>query len=87
MPIAPSFTSTASIATGTYEREVHVGPTGSIHHIALNCAGFDDMIARLEARGMEYKLNTVHAIGLRQIFTRTRTTCCWSSISSATERR
>ena len=52
-----------------YEREVAVGPTGSIHHVALNCAGFDDMIARLDARGMEYTLNTVHAIGLRQIFT------------------
>lgn len=54
----------------TYEREVMTGPTGSIHHIALNCAGFDDMIARLDARGMEYKLNTVDAIGLRQIFTK-----------------
>lgn len=54
----------------TYEREVMVGPTGSIHHVALNCAGFDDMVARLEARGMEYQLNTVHAIGLRQIFTK-----------------
>jgi 4-hydroxyphenylpyruvate dioxygenase-like putative hemolysin len=52
-----------------YEREVMTGPTGSIHHVALNCTGFDDMIARIEARGMEYKLNTVHAIGLRQIFT------------------
>jgi catechol 2,3-dioxygenase-like lactoylglutathione lyase family enzyme len=54
----------------TYEREVMVGPTGSIHHVALNCAGFEDMVDRLEARGLEYKLNTVHAIGLRQIFTK-----------------
>ncbi len=52
-----------------YEREVAPGPTGSIHHVALNCAGFDDMMARIEAHGMDYKLNTVHAIGLRQIFT------------------
>lgn len=52
-----------------YERDVMTGPTGSIHHVALNCTGFDDMIARIEARGMDYKLNTVDAIGLRQIFT------------------
>lgn len=53
----------------TYEREVKEGPTGSIHHVALNCSGYDDMVARLDARGMERQLNTVSAIGLRQIFT------------------
>lgn len=52
-----------------YEREVAPGPTGSIHHIALNCSGHDDMIARLDARGADYKCNLVSAIGLRQIFT------------------
>ena len=52
-----------------YEREVAPGPTGSIHHIALNCSGFDEMIARLDARGMDRQINLIEAIGLRQIFT------------------
>ena len=53
----------------TFEREVAPGPTGSIHHVALACSGYDDMIARLDARGMDRQVNTVAAIGLRQIFT------------------
>ena len=53
----------------TYQREVVPGPTGSIHHVALRCSGYDDMIARLDARGMERQVNTIEAIGLRQIFT------------------
>lgn len=53
----------------TYEREVAPGPTGSIHHVALNCSGHDDMIARLDARGADYQCNLVAAIGLRQVFT------------------
>lgn len=53
----------------TFEREVAPGPTGSIHHVALNCSGYDDMIARLDARGADYQCNLVAAIGLRQVFT------------------
>jgi catechol 2,3-dioxygenase-like lactoylglutathione lyase family enzyme len=53
----------------TYERDVMPGPTGSIHHVALNCSGHDDVVARLEARGMAYQSNLVAAIGLRQLFT------------------
>jgi catechol 2,3-dioxygenase-like lactoylglutathione lyase family enzyme len=53
----------------TYQREVMPGPTGSIHHVALNCSGYDEMIARLDARGMERQVNLVAAIGLRQVFT------------------
>ena len=53
----------------TFQREVAPGPTGSIHHVALNCSGFDEMIARLEARGLERQINSVESIGLRQIFT------------------
>ncbi len=53
----------------TYERDVMPGPTGSIHHVALNCSGYDDVKARLEARGMDHQCNLVAAIGLRQIFT------------------
>ena len=53
----------------TFAREVAPGPTGSIHHVALACSGYDEMIARLDARGLERQVNTVEAIGLRQIFT------------------
>jgi catechol 2,3-dioxygenase-like lactoylglutathione lyase family enzyme len=53
----------------TYEREVAPGPTGSIHHVALNCSGHDEVIARLDARGMDYQCNLVAAVGLRQVFT------------------
>jgi catechol 2,3-dioxygenase-like lactoylglutathione lyase family enzyme len=52
-----------------YDREVPPGPTGSIHHVALNCSGYDEMIARLNARGMDHQVNLIAAIGLRQIFT------------------
>lgn len=53
----------------TYDREIGSGTTGAIHHIALNCSGYDEMLSRLSARGMDHQLNTVTAIGLRQIFT------------------
>lgn len=53
----------------TYEREVMSGPTGSIHHVALNCSGYDEVIAKLDARGMDRQVNLVPSIGLRQVFT------------------
>jgi catechol 2,3-dioxygenase-like lactoylglutathione lyase family enzyme len=52
-----------------YERDVTPGPTGALHHVAFNCRGYDDTIARLNARGLDYRLNLVQAIGLRQVFT------------------
>ncbi len=51
-----------------FDRDVTPGPTGALHHVALNCTGFDDMIARLTARGLEYRSNTVAAIRLRRVF-------------------
>jgi catechol 2,3-dioxygenase-like lactoylglutathione lyase family enzyme len=53
----------------TYARDVMPGPTGSIHHVALNCSGYDDVVARLDAREMERQVNLVEAVGLRQVFT------------------
>ena len=53
----------------TFPRSVAPGPTGSIHHIAFRCTGFADMEARLKARGADYSVNDVTAIGLRQLFT------------------
>lgn len=52
-----------------FQRDVQPGPTGSIHHIALACTGYDEMIARLDARAIERQVNLVESIGLRQIFT------------------
>jgi catechol 2,3-dioxygenase-like lactoylglutathione lyase family enzyme len=52
-----------------YDREVTPGPTGAVHHIALNCAGYDVMLGRLQDRGLKYQRNEVAAIRLRQIFT------------------
>lgn len=51
-----------------FDREVAPGPTGAVHHIALNCAGFTEMIERLEARGIDHRTNLVESIGLNQIF-------------------
>ena len=53
----------------TYERDVVPGPTGALHHVALNCSGYDEMITRLEHRTQDHQVNVVQAIGLRQIFT------------------
>lgn len=52
-----------------FDRSVEPGPTGAIHHVAFRCQGVDAVIARLDARGAEYTLSEVNAIGLRQIFT------------------
>lgn len=53
-----------------YDRTVSPGPTGAIHHIALNCSGHDEMLARLADRNMTHVSNYLSAIGLRQIFIR-----------------
>jgi catechol 2,3-dioxygenase-like lactoylglutathione lyase family enzyme len=52
-----------------YDRDVMPGPTGSIHHVALRCEGYDMIAARLNERDTDYKTNLVASIGLRQIFT------------------
>ena len=53
-----------------YDREVKPGElTGALHHVALRCAGYDDMLQRLEEMGAEYEVNLVEQISLRQIFT------------------
>ena len=51
-----------------YERDVSPGPTGALHHVALRCAGYSELLARLAGRGLVHRLNEVTAIGLRQIF-------------------
>ena len=51
-----------------FDRVVTPGPTGSIHHVALNCSGRAEMVERLDARGLPYQPNDVVSIGLRQLF-------------------
>ncbi len=53
-----------------YDREITPGAlTGALHHVALRVSGYEELKARLDARGADYKENFVAAIGLRQIFT------------------
>lgn len=53
----------------TVPRDVQPGaPTGAIHHVAFECDGFDEMIARLKGRGLAFERADIPSIGLRQIF-------------------
>lgn len=52
-----------------FDREVQPGAlTGAVHHVALNCTGYGEMIRRIEARQLDYQVNLIDAIGLKQIF-------------------
>ncbi len=54
----------------TYDREVEPGTlTGALHHVALKCKGYEEVLSRLEDMGADYQENLVSAINLRQIFT------------------
>jgi catechol 2,3-dioxygenase-like lactoylglutathione lyase family enzyme len=56
-------------APRAYDRDTTAGPTtGALHHVALRCAGYAAMVARLEAKAIDHRINRVDAIGLRQIF-------------------
>lgn len=56
--------------TRTYDRVVTPGDlTGALHHVALRVSGYEELKARLDARGADYQENFVASIGLRQIFT------------------
>ena len=41
---------------------------GAIDHIAFECADYDEMRAKLEARGLKFTSNDVPMIKLRQLF-------------------
>lgn len=42
--------------------------TGAVHHVALLCTGHDAMVERIAARGLDYRLNYVAVVDLKQIF-------------------
>ncbi|ESQ84748.1 hypothetical protein AEAC466_06745 [Asticcacaulis sp. AC466] len=53
----------------TYAREVIPGgPTGAIHHVAFECDGLEDMVQKLEARGLRYERAELPEINLTQLF-------------------
>jgi len=44
--------------------------SGAVHHVALNCAGYDATKKRLTARNLDFVENAVPQINLRQLFVR-----------------
>lgn len=42
--------------------------TGRVHHVALDCSGYEEMRERLVANGLEPRFNDIPQIPLRQIF-------------------
>lgn len=52
-----------------FARETPAGRvTGAIHHVALNCSGHDAYVERLELHGIDYRLNELPSVQLKQIF-------------------
>ena len=45
-----------------------VSPTGALNHVALDCSDFDDMIARLDRMGAQYRASGIDSVRLKQIF-------------------
>lgn len=42
--------------------------SGAVHHVALECAGYDAMVAKLDQLAAPYSCNDITQIGLRQVF-------------------
>jgi catechol 2,3-dioxygenase-like lactoylglutathione lyase family enzyme len=52
-----------------FRRETKSGQTtGAIHHVALDCSDHQTFIERLEAHGIDYRLNEIPSINLKQLF-------------------
>lgn len=52
-----------------FPRDASPGPaTGAVHHIAFDGRDHPALLEKLAARGIDYSINDVTAIGLRQIF-------------------
>jgi catechol 2,3-dioxygenase-like lactoylglutathione lyase family enzyme len=50
------------------DRDMAAGPTGALHHVAFRCVGYEALLARVAAMGLDHRCNEVPAAGLRQIF-------------------
>ena len=52
-----------------FDRETPAGKTtGAIHHVALDCSDHLRFIERLETHSIEYRLNDIPSIQLKQVF-------------------
>jgi len=52
-----------------FPRETRSGPmTGAIHHVALDCSDHKAFVARLDSDGIDYRLNDIPSIHLKQLF-------------------
>lgn len=61
----------AIVASGAVTQAIVEGPGGgSIHHVALDCVGHDEMLARLRELGVRFDRNRVDSVSLDQIFLR-----------------
>jgi catechol 2,3-dioxygenase-like lactoylglutathione lyase family enzyme len=50
------------------EKELPGENTGRLHHVALDCHGYDEMMKRIEDLGVYHETNFIDEIGLRQVF-------------------
>lgn len=51
-----------------FDREGTSGPTGAIHHVALDCSGYDKILSQIDAWGLDRQVSLIGSLGLRQIF-------------------
>lgn len=42
--------------------------SGAVHHVALACTGIDAVLTRLDATGIDYRINDIPMASLRQVF-------------------
>ncbi|MET0241780.1 MAG: VOC family protein [Sphingobium sp.] len=42
--------------------------SGAVHHVALSCTGFADVLARVKANGLRHDINEITAASMRQLF-------------------
>lgn len=51
-----------------HNRKFDAGPTGALHHVALNCRGYNVLVSRLTKQGIPFETHDFPTIDLRQIF-------------------
>ena len=50
------------------EQPLQGNDSGRIHHVALDCVGHDETMAKITDMDLDYSTNFIEEIGLRQIF-------------------
>jgi len=65
----PIFHINSKEMTQAFQRKTQSGPTtGAIHHVALDCSDHLAFIAKLKEHQIEFRLNDIPSIGLKQLF-------------------